>query len=306
MAGVKLGLFEVLESQPRSAKELSILLNCSEQGIAALSDVLVGCGYLRKEGNSYVNTPLTKRWLVPSSPHYVGNYIKFNYDQWKWWSHVEDLIVEGKSIDIHERLDNEKEWRRYLYGMKDIAALTADEVIARVPVPKGAKRLLDLAGGHGMYSITMCRKHSNLQAVIFDLERAARVGQELIEMEGMADRISYKIGDLKSDEFGVDFDIVFLFNILHHFSPGVNYSTLKKIYDAMNPGGVIVILEALKAVDYSNQLALFLSLNFFIMSRADTYRYEEVRDWLQKVGFDNLKKKELRTAPGISIITGRK
>jgi len=308
MAGVQLGLFEALGTQKRSVEDLAALLGCSEHGIAILVDVLVGCGYLSKEGDFYSNTSLAKKWLISSSPHYLGNYIKFNYDQWEWWSRVEELIMQGRSLDIHDRLASKEEWQRYIYGMRDIAVLTADEVVDRIPVPRWAKRLLDLAGGHGMYSVAMCRKYPNLRATVFELEETAQIGREIVEREGIADRISYKVGDLEQHEFGHDFDVVFLFNILHHFSPEVNSRTLMKAYEAMNPNGVVVIWEAIKARprSHSNQLALFLSLNFFIMSRADTYSYEEVKSWLKKAGFRDLKKVELRTAPGVSLIMGRK
>jgi hypothetical protein len=43
--------------------------------------------------------------------------------------------------------------------MVAIAQLVGAEITRKLAVPASAQRLLDLGGGHGMYSIALCRAH---------------------------------------------------------------------------------------------------------------------------------------------------
>src|ERR1700721_2556864 len=66
----------------------------------------------------------------------------------------------------------QEQWNVYERGQRSHAALMAKEVAWRLPVSRKATALLDVGGGHGLYSIELCRRHPRLYATILDLPGA--------------------------------------------------------------------------------------------------------------------------------------
>ena len=50
-----------------------------------------------------------------------------------------------------------------------------------VPVRKGATRLLDLAGSHGLMGATLCRKHPPMRSTVIDLPAAIEHARRLAD-----------------------------------------------------------------------------------------------------------------------------
>ena len=89
-------------------------------------------------------------------------------------------------------------------------------------LPPTARRLLDVGGGHGSYSIGFCRRYPQLSATIFDLPGALKLGQETIAAERISDRIWVQEGDFWVDDLGDSYDVALLFNIIHAHLPDKN------------------------------------------------------------------------------------
>ena len=80
----------------------------------------------------------------------------------------ETYVRTGQPLGFHENLAP-ADWAPYQQGQASHAALLVEEVIARVPMPKGATNLLDLGGAHGLYSFAFCNRYPELQALVVDL-----------------------------------------------------------------------------------------------------------------------------------------
>ncbi|HXC61914.1 MAG TPA: methyltransferase dimerization domain-containing protein, partial [Nitrospiria bacterium] len=170
MAGNKLGVFELLAQEPQSAEAISKKLSCQRPGMEALLEALAASGYLERRGSLYANSPMARRWLTADSPYSLGHYLELDYLQWSWWGRLEEMVQTGKAVDLHQSLKgNPEAWKVYLLGLKDLAGWTSREILRRVRRPRGAKYLLDLGGGHGGYSEAVCRRYTEMRAVVFDL-----------------------------------------------------------------------------------------------------------------------------------------
>ena len=58
----------------------------------------------------------------------------------------------------------------------------------------GCKRLLDIGGGHGLYSIFFTRKYPHLRACVLDLPQIIPVTNENIERLGAREKVSAVAG----------------------------------------------------------------------------------------------------------------
>ena len=68
-------------------------------------------------------------------------------------------------------------------------------VLARRIDLSGASRLLDVAGGSGAFTITLCARFPELQATILDFPNVVRVARRYVAEAGLADRVEFVSGN---------------------------------------------------------------------------------------------------------------
>ncbi len=309
MAGVHFRVFDRLRHGPKSAAELAAEARCDAQGMELLLNALAACRYLEQRDNRYRNTRLARRWLLSDSDQTAANFIRYNYDQWEWVNHLEEYIESGKAREIHENLGGPQAWRNYMLGMRDLARLTAEEVVARIGFASPPRRLLDIGAAHCHYSIVMCRAHPGLHVTVVELEPAAQIGREEVAAAGLTDRFTFRPGNLRDTPFGENYDAVFLFSVMHHLDEAANRATLKRIHAALRPGGRLAVLETFRQEHQQkrpDQFGSLLALFFGLTSRQRTYSFEQVAEWTRAAGFGKIARVNLRTAPLAALLVADK
>ncbi|MEW6682550.1 MAG: class I SAM-dependent methyltransferase [Nitrospirota bacterium] len=311
MAATRLGVFEALSKAPASAPELAAKLSCTDKGIQILLNALVGCGYVAESGGRYDLAPRARKWVTPDDPRSMNRFIDFQYDHWEWWMRLDDAIRTGATLDLHAGMLDPAGWRRYIYGLHDLSKMAARELVLRFRLRPNQTRLLDIGGGHGAYPAAYCRKYPNLHAVMFDLPPALDVAREIVQTHyrDVANRIELRPGDLAKDDLGSGHDVIFIFNLLHHFDGAEIRRIVQKVAGALNPGGAFVILDQFKrekGAGPESYAAVLTQLLFLVTSNAGSLDLGEVRAWLEESGFSNVRAKNLRVGPGTSYITAVK
>ena len=306
----KLRVFDRLSNRFLSPRELAQETNADEGNLAMLLEVLVAVGYLKRKNCKYANTKVAQQWLFEGSDKSVGNILRHIDDNWAIWVGLEETIRTGKPVFNFMQICNERPevQRNYTLGMMDNARMLADEVVSKVKVSPQARSLLDLGGAHGYYSIAFCRKYPQLNSIVLDLEGAIQIGKEVVNQEKMGDRVAFQVGDCVIDDIGSGYDVTLLFNLLHGESPDTDKAIVKKVYDALNRGGTIAIVEILNYKGKKESATgLLFALNLLAGApRGRTYSDEEIRGWLEHVGFANIERIELRRMPGHSLMIATK
>lgn len=299
MAGVKLGIFELLAKESLPPDAIAARLSLDASGTARLLESLEALLLVRssREG-AYALHPRARPWLDPRSEQYMGGFLAFNDTQWDWWTHLEDVVRSGKAYDIHQFPPDDPRWGQYIEAMFELARLAAPEVARAIRLRKGARSVLDLAGAHGWFAAELCRRHPGLTATVMDLPGSARVGREIVARAGMSDRVRHVEGDLARDPLGGPHDAVLLFQIVHHLSEEQNLALLAKVRDALQPGGTVAILEYVmpEGGKVSGGAAL-LGLHYYLTSNAATYSEKQLREWLARTGFTQVKVQPVRRMP---------
>lgn len=312
MAGVKLGLFEALaEGSPSTAAALATRLGLNAAGTERLLESLGALELVDARGEGaetqWTLSARARPWLDPRSDQYVGGFLAFNYSQWDWWTTLEDAIRTGKTADIHLYPPEDPRWREYIVAMFQLARLAAPEVARALPLPKGARSVLDLAGAHGWFAAELCRRHPQLQATVIDLPGSARIGRELIASAGMQDRVRHVEGDLARDPLGGPHDAVLCFQIAHHLTAEQNVALLRKVHAALQPGGTVAILEFfVPPSGRPNNASALLGLHYFLTSGAATYRLADVKGWLAETGFTAPRATPIHRIPFQTLVTARR
>jgi 2-polyprenyl-3-methyl-5-hydroxy-6-metoxy-1,4-benzoquinol methylase len=300
MAGVRLGVFARLARGPATASALADELGLHPAGVRHLLAALAALGHVRKAGEDYSLSKRAAKWVDPASDTYVGTFLENCFDFWEWWGNLEDIVRTGKSYEIHERDPDDPHWPTYIRGQYELARLNADDVAGKLHVPDGAKRLIDVAGAHGWYSATLCRRHPGLEATVFDLPASAAVGRRIVAEVGMSDRVRHVEGNALTDDLGGLYDAALCFNLVHHFDQETDVELLRRIRGALRPGGTLAVLDLITSDEHPDSAA-FLGLFFYLTSGAATYTDEQVRSWFERAGFERPRRVTIRSLPNQAV-----
>jgi SAM-dependent methyltransferase len=300
LVGTKLGVFEALGQDPLSAVDVAAKLGTEHEATGKLLSALAGLGYLRAAGNGFVLSAAARRWLVSGSPRSLRDFVlEQELLEWRWLEHLEDYVRTGHGVQAHDGLSDDV-WAVYQRGMRSVASLTAAEVARRVPVPAGARQMLDIGGSHGYYSVVLCRRHPGLRSVVLDLPQAIRHAAPLLAAEGMGDRVVHRAGDATTDEFGAaEFDLVLIANAVHHFDGPANRDLARRVAHALRPGGFFVILDFVRprSPNDAGQVGTLNDLLFALTSASGTWSSEELAEWQRGAGLEPRKPIRMRTMP---------
>jgi 2-polyprenyl-3-methyl-5-hydroxy-6-metoxy-1,4-benzoquinol methylase len=303
MAATQLNLFEALADGALSADEVAARCGTDARATEKLLNVLVGLRYLAPKKDRYQLAPVARRWLLQRSPHAVRDNILQRYVEWEWMEHFEEFVQRGSPLDVHATMSRE-DWALYQRGMRAQAGFIAPEVARRVPVPRGARELLDIGGSHGYFSVALCRRHPDLRATILDLPEAVEHAAPLLAAEGMGERIAHRAGDALTDDLGVAaYDVVLIFSLLHHFDEETNRALMRRVARALRPGGIVVIGDAIRprSPRCAGQVGTFFDLYFALTSRAGTWTFAEMAAWQREAGLLPRKPIRLLLAAGTGL-----
>ena len=256
-----------------------------------------------------ISTDGTRKWLLRSSPDSIADKLLFQYDEWEIVAKYEDYVMTGQPLDVHGSFADGSAWDRYQRGMRAVASISAEEVARRLPVPAGATAMLDIGGSHGYYSVCACRRHDGLRATILDLPEAVEHAAPILAREGMGERVSHRAGNALADELGKDaWDVVFLSQLVHHFTDEQNRDLMRRVAQALKPGGVCVLLDMLRpsSPEGPGGVGAVLDLYFAATSRSGTWPLEAMQAWQRDAGLAVEKPLHLRTLPGAAMFVGRK
>jgi SAM-dependent methyltransferase len=303
MLGVKLGIFDVLADGDATAEEVARRCGTDPRATEKLLFALAAARYVKASGASYGLTPVSRKWLLRDGERSLADKLLFQFHEWDWMESSEDYVRTGRPLDVHEMVD-EDQWNSYQRGMRSLARALSDEATKRMPVPDGARDMLDIGGSHGYYSVALCRRHRGLRAVVLDLPQAVRHAAPLLAEEGMGDRVMHREGDALADDLGEEaYDLVITAQLVHHFSEEQNRDLTARIARALRPGGVYAILDAFRPETPrdAGQVGALFDFYFALTSQSGTWSPEEMADWQRAAGLEPRKAIRFRTVPGAGI-----
>jgi SAM-dependent methyltransferase len=303
MVATKLGLFDALADGPLTATEVAERAGTDPRATERLLSLLIPMRYVRLSGDGrYRLGRMTRRFLIGPRSKSVRDAVLMKFLEWRWLEGLEDFVRSGESLDVHDDLSTE-DWRLYQRGMRDMASFVAPEVARRVPMPAGAREMLDVGGSHGYFSVELCRRHPDLRATVLDLPGAVEQATPLLEAEGMGDRVTMRAGDALVDDLGeAAYDLILVFSLVHHFDDATNRRLVERAARALRPGGRLVIGDSIRpAPGKGDQLGSFFDLYFALTSEAGLWTTEEMATWQEASGLKPMKSIRLFMAQGVAL-----
>jgi ubiquinone/menaquinone biosynthesis C-methylase UbiE len=302
VAAVRTGITARLAKGHATADKVAADLGLDPLPTRLLLDCLRSTGHVTARAGTYRLSRSARRWLDPASPLSVAGYVAGTADYWPWWAGLDETVRTGTSSGSHEAPPDDAYWRRYMTGQMELARLSAAEIARRLPLPPRPRALLDIGGGHGLYSARLVERHPTLTATVLDLPGSAAIGREVIAGAGLSDRVRFRDGDATMADLGSGYDAVLCFNLVHHLTPEQAAALFLRAGEALKPGGTLAVLDAFaepgrRASAQGDMLALFV----YLSSGARVHTSAELDGWLRDAGFASTRTIRILRIPGLTL-----
>jgi 2-polyprenyl-3-methyl-5-hydroxy-6-metoxy-1,4-benzoquinol methylase len=285
LTGVELNVFEYV-GDGATAEHVAERIGANPRSTAMLLNALVACEVLEKAGQIYRNTEASRTLIGPGRMAQMHTV-----HLWNTWSTLTEAVRTGTCVPEPEGAKRHVPWTEaFIAAMHHLASGQAAAVAQAIGLD-GVRRVLDVGGGSGAYSIAFAQENPELRAEILDLEPVTAIAKRHIEAAGLAGRIRTRAGDLRFDPLGhSEYDLVYVSAINHMLDEEENRDLIRRCFQACAPGGRLVIREFVLNSDRTapKHAALF-ALNMLVGTRAgNSYSEDEYRDWLAQAGFKDV------------------
>lgn len=188
--------------------------------------------------------------------------------------------------------------------MASSQGMVADYVLDALDL-KDHHQLLDIAGGTGAFARRAIERFPHLSATVFDLPAVAESGAAAVRASG--ERLRFTGGDMFKDPLPAHADVISLVRVLHDHDDAPISLLLRKTFDALPAGGRIIVAEPLAGTPGAEAIgATYFGLYLWAMGSGRPRTETEIKDFLAKAGFADLKEHSSPLPTLVRVITGIK
>lgn len=302
LTAIELDIFSAV-GNGAAAAQVAEKIQADARATAMLLDALAAMDLLVKSGDSYANSPVAARFLASGGPDSWRQALMHTVSQWKRWSTLTDAVRRGTAVGHEEMAERGDDWARAFISAMHRNALERAPLVVNAAGASRVKRMLDVGGGSGAYSIAFAQANPELHADILDLDVVIALTRDYIEQAGLGDRIHTRAGDLRTDALGSGYDLVFISAICHMLNEAENEDLLRRAHTALSPNGRVVIQDFILDADRTTpRSAALFSLNMLVSTEAgSSYSEPEYAEWLKRAGFESVQRVRLPGPTGLML-----
>lgn len=264
-----------------------------------LLDALAAAGYVEKtvkDGIAYYkNTAESELYLNSKSPSYIGDDIFGDTETYETLRRYVDEGPEDTAI-------SEGYWTPDI--IKSIGAFAllghVQATVDKVDL-SGRKRMLDVGGGHGLYSIFFARKYPGLKAWVLDLPAVVGAARESIMRYGAGGSVGVIAGDFRDVRMGDTYDVIFISNVTASCD-----ELCRLVSDArasLVEGGMLV-LRNYSSDAGTDEWSPLITLERYARRGRRGFLKSQLRSAMEAGGFGDIKL--LHEGDGVAILSGIK
>ncbi|HEY7444758.1 MAG TPA: methyltransferase [Vicinamibacterales bacterium] len=302
LSAVRLRLFTFLGDGSRRTGEIKdhLKLHTTTRHVCDWLDTLVSLGFLQRDGilenATYSNTPATATFLVETKPTYMGGILEMaNNRLYRFWGDLEEALLTGRpqneskhgNMDFFAELYRSPEkLHEFMDAMSGFQGGNFSVLVKAFDFSK-YKTVADLGGADGFLCCLIAQHHPGVRCTTYDLSPVKPLAEDRIRHANVQDRVKAENIDLDKAASFPAADVITMGNILHGFNDASKQQVIRKVYAAVNPGGVFIAIENI--IDNErrkNTLGLMMSLNMLI-ENGDGFDYsrQDFETWAKAAGF---------------------
>ena len=284
-AASELGLFEALADAPATLDALAARTGLTRRAARISADAMVALGVLERDGELYRNGPAADRFLAGKAPSDLRPLLRL-WDRISYpaWVDFAESLARGPVREVFE-LD-EEEQAIASAGIEAVLAGPAN-ALGQVVDFSSSRRLLDVGGGTGSWSIATARRYPHLQGTIVELPAVAVLAEQRIASVGLTDRLTVVAADAMADDLPTGHDTVLVANLVHYWSPETNAALLRRVRNSVQPEATLILADFWTDPTHTEPVQAALMAGEFaaLLREGDVYSVEEVGEWLPPAGW---------------------
>jgi ubiquinone/menaquinone biosynthesis C-methylase UbiE len=287
---VDLEVFTAIAEGNTTAAAIAKRCQAAERGVRMLCDFLTIHGFLTKDVTQYGLAADTALFLSKKSPAYMGGAMEFMlnpHSREAFGKLTEAVRRGGTAMGDGSTVAENPDWVTFARAMMPLMRMPGQMMAAELRKGGEAKKVLDIAAGHGIYGISVAKENPGAQVYAADWRNVLEVAKANAEAMGVGDRYHLIPGSAFETDFGSGYDIVLIPNFLHHFDTATCTALMKKVRGALKPGGRAAILEFIPNDDRVTPptAAAFSMIMLVNTPSGDAYTYAEIESMAKDAGF---------------------
>lgn len=310
LSAVELGVFSELAKQPLDAQALQARLGLHPRSARDFFDALVALGMLDRQNGHYANTSETDLFLDRAKPTYLGGWLEMvNFRLYRFWGNLteglrtglpQNEVKEGKNF-FEELYSDPRRLKEFLSSMTGLSMGASRKIASQFPW-KQYHTFIDIGSAQGGLAVQVGLAHEHITGGGFDLPVTGPVFKEYVQSFGLSSRLKFHPGNFFSDPLPKA-EVLSMGHILHDWNLEEKKMLIAKAYDALPPGGALIIFESLIDDERrSNAFGLLMSLNMLIeLPGGFDYTGPDCTGWLREAGFRETRVEHLIGADSMVI-----
>ncbi|MFO1447434.1 MAG: methyltransferase [Opitutaceae bacterium] len=304
--------FTWLADHPSDLPTICRSLEIVERPADVMLTLFAANGWVKSVGGRFEVTATAREHLDSRSPWFLGPYYASLKDRPVARDFV-TLLKTGHPANWGS-YKHEKEWSEAMLTEAFATSFTAAMdcrgaflglSLARSVDLHGRTRLLDIAGGSGIYACVLTANHPHLSATVFERPPVDRIARTLIAKRGYTPRVDVVAGDMFKDPLPTGHDVHLFSNVLHDWDTDKVLALLKASHQALPPGGLLLVHDAHINADKTGPLPVAAySALLMSVTEGKCYSLGEMDTLLTEAGFRDMT--YTPTAADRSVITARK
>ena len=292
LTAAELDLFTKLHGGPYTVEQLCAQEGWNPRALRILLDALASMGLVQKpDDNLYSVDETLARLLSHESEETVLPMILHRTHLWRSWSALGEIVITGKNPNVEPLEDRPQEdLESFIGAMQVVGRMVAERIVSSLDL-SAYRRLLDVGGGSGIYTVAFLKAGPHLTATLFDLPRVCKIARKFLAGSPVRDRVEIVEGDYQVNDLPKGHDVALLSAIIHSNTREENLQLYEKIHRSLEPGGSILLRDFF--MDDTRTLpsegAIFAVNMLAATAGGDTYTLSEVKEDLERAGFRDVR-----------------
>jgi 2-hydroxy-4-(methylsulfanyl)butanoate S-methyltransferase len=308
-AAVEFDLFTRIAGGADLLPALAQATGIAENRLVTLLTALKSLGLITECDGRFTNAPATARYLVAGAPGDFRDYVKlvngaFGYESFR---HLDTALRGGRIFPdkgFYEGLIYDAGIGGNQFSSAQHAgSLGPARLMAKRVALDGRKRLLDVGGGSGAYTLAFCAANPQLSATILDFPQTIDTARRYAQEAGFAARIAHLAGSAITTDWPTGHDVIFMSYLWSAVGEDDVAVLARRVIDALPPGGLVLVHDFM--VDDAHEgppfAAWYLLGSILDNPKAVCLTPSYVESVLRQVGLD-VERTEIML-PGITMLT---
>jgi hypothetical protein len=280
----ELDLFNLIGNGVMTAEELAEPQGWNVRALRVLLDALTVMGVLEKRLQRYSVLNSNLELFADQGERSCLATIQDAAWRWNAWSQLTARVAGQGTLPA---LDGQ---RATVAAMHALAQRLAPGIAALVR-PETGRCFLDVGGGSGAFTLAFLDRDRSLRASLMDRPEVIEYTRRYLASAEASDVVRLVPGDYVHDDWPDNQDLILLSAIIHAHSPGDCVAMYGHAFDALVPGGRVVIRDHIMSEDRLRPRAgaLFGAHMLVCTPEGRTYTFSEIREGLVRAGFKDVR-----------------